>query len=82
MPANMKKAGMEYQKGGSLLKRLFGKKKKDKSYETMMLEKRIKDQRFSGVGRRGNVKNQTRAQIEATNKKYDKQGWIKKPISL
>ena len=79
MPANMKKAGMEYQKGGSLLKRIFGKKKKDKSFETMMLERRIRDQKFSGVSRRGNIRNQTKAQIEATNKKYDKEGWIKKP---
>ena len=31
MPANMKKAGIKYQKGGGILSKIFGKKKKPKS---------------------------------------------------
>jgi hypothetical protein len=72
MPANMKKAGMEYQKGGSFLKRLFGgKKKKDKSWETMQLERRLKNIRFDGTSRTGNqVRNQTRGAIKMRNDMY------------
>ena len=80
MPANMKKAGIKYQrggsKGGSLLKRIFGKskpknKKKHKSFEEKRLESRAINIRFDGTSRTGSqVRNQTRGAIKMRNDQY------------